>query len=311
MQTDRIAIIDLGTNTFNLLIAEVSQEKMKEIYFEKIPVKLGKGGILKGLITPEARQRALEALIYYKGITDRYHVREILAYGTAALRGASNNKELTDQVRQTTGINIRIISGDEEASLIYTGVTHSLRPQGNFLIMDIGGGSVEFILASDQGVLWKHSYPLGVARLLEEFNPSDPITTADIKTLENHLDRSLKRLWEETSATPPGLLIGAAGTFDTLRAMAVGKEWLQPTQDSWQEIPLGVYQKVHQMILRSDTNQRKKMKGLEPFRVEMIVPASVFINFVIHKIKLSSLIQSYYSLKEGAVFRWIEAHYGL
>ena len=310
MKKERIAVIDLGTNTFNLLIAETEPGQMREIYFEKIPVKLGKGGIHKGTITSEAQHRALDALRYYKKVTGKYQVRNILAFGTAALRGADNAKELLNKVRVETGIEIQIISGDEEASLIYTGVIHSIHPKGIFLIMDIGGGSVEFILASDtHGVLWEHSYPLGVARLLEEFELSDPVTEENIQTLENYLDSELQELWEQTSRHHPVMMVGAAGTFDTLRALATGKRLLPETNSPWQEIPLKVYQTIHRILLRSNATARKKMKGMEAFRVEMIVPASIFVNFVLRKTGISTFCQSYYSLKEGVVFRWMDQEY--
>lgn len=310
MKKDKIAVIDLGTNTFNLLIADTEPGRMQEVYFEKIPVKLGKGGIRRGTILPEAQQRALVALRHYRQVCHDYGVREILAFGTAALRGAGNSVTFVEKVRKETGIDIQIISGEEEAALIYTGVIHSLHPAGNFLIMDIGGGSVEFILASrDKGVLWKHSYPLGVARIIEEFDLSDPITVRDIHTLEAYLDRNLQELWRQTSLYHPLLLAGAAGTFDTLRALAAGLELLPETNKPWQEIPLPVYRNVHRALLRSDTETRKKMKGMEPFRVEMIVPASVFVNFVLRKTGIPSFCQSFYSLKEGVVFRWMEKKY--
>ena len=310
MKKERIAVIDLGTNTFNLLIAETEPGQMREIYFEKIPVKLGKGGIHKGTITSEAQHRALDALRYYKKVTGKYQVRNILAFGTAALRGADNAKELLNKVREETGLEIQIISGDEEASLIYTGVIHSIHPKGIFLIMDIGGGSVEFILASDtHGVLWEHSYPLGVARLLEEFELSDPVTEENIQTLENYLDSELQELWEQTSRHHPVMMVGAAGTFDTLRALATGKRLLPETNSPWQEIPLKVYQTIHRILLRSNATARKKMKGMEAFRVEMIVPASIFVNFVLRKTGISTFCQSYYSLKEGIVFRWMDQEY--
>ena len=307
MTSAHIAVIDMGTNTFNLLIAGVNGQKMTEIYFEKIPVKLGKGGMQQKIITPEAKLRTIEAMIRYKEIADRHHVQEILATGTSALRSATNSGELLDNIRQTTGIEVHIIPGDEEASLIYAGVTHSIHPTGVFLIMDVGGGSVEFILASQsEGVIWKRSYPLGIARLLEQFDLSDPVTEENIQILERYFDQNLTELWEVVSQHRPGMLIGAAGTFDTLRALATGKEWLPETNKSWQEIPLDIYRKVHQMLLRSKATERIQMKGMEPFRVEMIVPASIFVNFVLGKTNVPSLVQTYYSLKEGVVFRWME-----
>ncbi len=307
MAQERIAVIDMGTNTFNLLIAETAGREMKEIYFEKIPVKLGKGGIREGIITPQARLRAVEAMIRYREIAGRYGVQEILAFGTSALRTARNSSELLEAIRETAGIKAEIISGDEEALLIYNGVIRTLRPAGTFLIMDVGGGSVEFILASQhKGILWKNSYPLGIARLLEQFDLSDPVTPENIQALEDHFDRHLQELWEEVAQHRPATLAGAAGTFDTLRALAAGKGWLEDNGRSWQEIPPEVYRKVHNMLLLSDATQRKQMIGMEPFRVEMIVPASIFVNFVLEKTGIDTLVQSYYSLKEGVVFRLME-----
>src|SRR4051812_26505417 len=178
----KIAIIDLGTNTFNLLVVEVSERGFKEIYGTKLSVKLGEGGINKNYITAKAFERGIDALKKYKKTIRRYKAERVVALATSAIREASNGDKFINRVKVETGISIKKISGNEEAGLIYLGVRKAVKMSDKkSLIMDIGGGSTEFIIADERKIYWKKSFLLGAARLLEKFNPSDPITNLQVE----------------------------------------------------------------------------------------------------------------------------------
>jgi len=138
-----VAILDFGTNTFNLLIAEGNGNTFKRIYNGKQAVKLGRGGIHKGMLTDEAMERAYTAIANHLETTDSYNVTEIHAYATSAIRNASNGAEFVNEVKKRFGFDINVISGEKEAELIYRGITESIDfKDENALIMDIGGGSI-------------------------------------------------------------------------------------------------------------------------------------------------------------------------
>jgi exopolyphosphatase/guanosine-5'-triphosphate,3'-diphosphate pyrophosphatase len=175
----------MGTNTFHLMIAKVLEDDFEILSKEKIAVRLGAGGISEGRISGDATLRALEALRVFKNIIDAEHIEHLFATGTSALRNAKNGPEVTALIAETTGIEARIISGMEEAELIYYGVSKALKiGSRNAIIMDIGGGSVEFIICNEEKMLWAQSFEIGGQRLMDKFQSSDPMTEESRKYLE-------------------------------------------------------------------------------------------------------------------------------
>lgn len=300
----RIAIIDMGTNTFNVLVAETTENNHYNIlYRDKAGVKLGKGGINNKIITPEAYQRGIDAIQQHLSSIKPYQVDKIITTATSGVRSTQNGNEFVKTLESKFNIKIQIISGDEEAELIYRGVRQAIQFNNhNALILDIGGGSNEFIIANSSGILWKHSFKLGMARLLDRFNPSNPITSEELLNIEEYIDSELDLLYEACKKYNPIDLIGCSGTFDSFRSMIIAKNSCTPTDirdcNSY-PINLNDYALLHQDLLKSTTEERKNMKGLELVRVEMIVLASIFTNFIINKLNLKTLTQSAFAIKEG------------
>ncbi len=300
----RLAIIDLGTNTFNLLIVNTFNKQEYTILFEKkIPVKLGKGGIHNKFILPEAMKRAESALDeHYEHIT-RLKVERIHAFGTSALRGAKNSSEFLQKIKTKFNINIQLIDGNKEAELIYKGVrqTLDLNTQPS-LILDIGGGSNEFIICNAEQIFWKQSFDLGIARLLEEFTPSDPITNTELEIINVHFEKELQSLFHIASQHKIKQLIGASGTFDTIVKMITPLKTTENAAIHSRKIEMHDFYNLYNKLLPSSHEERSRMPGLDPMRIEMIVLAIHFVKFVIEKLKIQHLFQSDFSLKEGAVF---------
>lgn len=308
----KLAVIDMGTNTFNLLIVETTENNNYNIVFKsKEGVKLGKGGINNKIITPEAFQRAVDAIEnHLKRITD-HKVDKIIATATSGIRSTENGQELVDTLKEKFGLKVQIISGDEEAELIYRGVKQAIQFNNeNVLILDIGGGSNEFIIANSSGLIWKKSFKLGMARLLEMFVPSNPITKEEIEKTEQYIDSQLEPLYEAVKKYKPSKLVGCSGTFDSFRAMIIAKNGGIPKKfKKSKSFPINLkdYAVLHQELLKSTIEDRQKMKGLEPVRIEMIVLASIFVNFIITKFNIKSFIQSSYAIKEGMVDKIINS----
>ncbi|HEX2936341.1 MAG TPA: hypothetical protein VHO72_13390 [Bacteroidales bacterium] len=300
-----IAIIDLGTNTFNLLIAEDNKEGGFNILLNtKEGVKLGQGGINKKFITDAAMQRGIDAVGRHYEKMKKYAPEKVIAFGTSMIRDAENGREFVDVLKDKFELQVNIIDGNKEAELIYHGVKQTL-PFSNkrFIILDIGGGSNEFIIADDNGILWKRSFPLGMARLLEKFHPSDPITPVEIRNMEKYFDDELPELFENISKHKPEIFVGASGSFDSFVLMLSNEGLLNHKQgDISHSVPLEVYHALHHKLINSTSAERDQMKGLEPVRRDMIVLATIFVNFVLTKTKMATIYQSAYSLKEGAVW---------
>lgn len=302
----RIAVIDLGTNTFNLLIVEVNPDKTYQtVYQTKIAVKLGEGGINKGFIAPVPFRRGINALIAHHETIQKYNVERIHAVATSAIRGATNGHEFVATAKLEAGIDIRVISGDQEAELIYYGVRHAVKMNHQTsLIIDIGGGSTEFIIANNNQILWKQSFLLGVARLLEMFNPSDPITDEERLALVDYLRQELQSLFEAVEKYPITELIGSSGSFDSMAEMVAHKFYSPHVLDGKTEFNFNLeYCKaIHELILKSTLAERLEMKGLVAMRVDMIVISSILVNFIVRSFEISQMRLSTYSLKEGILF---------
>lgn len=303
------AILDLGTNTFNLLIIQTGGNKTRKILLSrKEPVKLGEDGITKGMISDKAFERGLAAIGRHMKYIKDHQAEHIFAYATSAIRSAGNGLEFVRLVYEKFNIGIQVISGDKEAELIYQGVRQAVN-MGNtkHLVLDIGGGSNELIIADNRKIYWKKSFPIGMARLLEQFRPSDPVTEEEIRIFENHFENSLKSFLEAAREHKPEILIGSSGSFDTLKALLASATQTSPETNSPAfSIDPEDFHKLYRRLLESNSAERLEMEGMDPMRVEMIVIAAIFVNFIISRLGIRTMIQSDYSLKEGAVSEIIE-----
>jgi len=296
------AILDFGTNTFNLLIAERKERGFSILLSSKQPVKLGRGGIQVNRITPDAKERGFVAIHNHMEVIRNYEVDEIRAFATSAIRNAANGEEFIEEVYRRFGFRTRIIPGDREAELIYKGVRQAVKlGEENSMILDIGGGSIEFIICNKQGIVWKKSFELGMARLLELFSLSDPITSEEVRALENYFRLELAPLREAVRKERPRTLIGASGSFDTFQAIIRLRKGMDSDQFFGREISLKDYTKLHKILVRSTREERAAMPGMEPVRVEMIVAATIFVSFVIRDCNISHLHHSEFALKEGVI----------
>lgn len=311
-QNPRIAVLDLGTNTFNLVIASQNgTESFEILHSSKIPVKLGEGGINSGEIIPAAFERGIDAITQHYTTLKNLGVEKILAFGTSALRTADNGNQFISLVKQKTGIDVEIITGDREAELIYYGVRQTVHmTDEKYLILDIGGGSNELIIADKDTLFWKKSYNLGIARLLEKFKPSDPIHAEEISDIKNFLEESCHDLIWKVKEYDVKILVGASGSFETFVSMILGNDILTETESATQacSVPISLleFDQLYEKLILSTREERTKMRGLEPMRIEMIVLAALFVKFIIEILGIEKIIQSNFSLKEGAIYQLLK-----
>lgn len=303
----RIAIIDLGTNTFNLIIAEIN-DGYKVILNKKTAVKLGEGGIEQNLITDKAFERAFQALLSFKSICDDHQVNEINAIGTSAIRNAINRNYFTQRIYEETNIFVQVINGEREAELIYKGVSMGVNLLDEpSLIMDIGGGSTEFIIANKSEIFWKRSFEIGAARLIERFKPNNPILATEIGEMEAYLNSILFETIVMCNKYSVKELIGSSGSFDTF-AEVIQFRLNQPIDleiETEYTFEMSEFNSVYELLLGSTYNERMNTKGIIPIRAEMIVVSGILTNFIIKKCSISKMRLSTYALKEGVLSEFI------
>ena len=303
----RIAVIDLGTNTFKLLVASKDAAGRLVVHVEEeVPVGLGKGGIEKGMITEDAFLRCLDALGSFEEKAAQNGASQILGYGTSALRNARNGAEFVRKAWELHGIGITIIPGEEEAGLILDGVRQAVRfgPKP-MLVMDIGGGSIEFILATDKALMWKRSFELGTTRLCERFGISEIPNTSDEFRSAAHLDAQLEPLWAVMERHWPAVLVGSAGAFDTLAAMLSASRGLSLHGVNTIPFTDTEFQAVKEDLFAMTRTQRRGVKGLPSHRVDTILPAlSTIERVLLHG--PTELRWSRFALKEGAAWRTLD-----
>jgi exopolyphosphatase/guanosine-5'-triphosphate,3'-diphosphate pyrophosphatase len=306
MTKKRIAVIDLGTNTFHLLITEASDNEINTIYSEKVPVRIGKDGINQGFIAPDAYDRALSTMKLFREKTRLYHTDRIYATATSAFRNSRNGQELAQKIYDETGITITIISGDREAELIYFGVKEAIDlGEEKNLIVDIGGGSVEFILANKHSIFSKKSFEIGGQRLLEMFQKNDPISPEEIEGLNRYLTEQLRPLTDLMQTHHVTTLVGSSGSFDTLSDIDLQRKGGSGSVESRKEyeLPIQDFETIYASLVEKDREARMLIPGMIELRVDMIVVAVVLIRFILQEYKIEKLRVSTYALKEGVVSR--------
>lgn len=298
-------IIDLGTNTFNLLVFEKDAEGLRVVYSSELPVFLGKGGIENRVITDDAFIRGIEALRTHKAAAEAHGVSAMQGFGTSALRNARNGAEFVSRAKDELGIAITIIPGDEEAGLILDGVKQAVKLTAKpALIMDIGGGSVEFILATEKALMWKRSFEIGVTRLRERIPISDPVTVDEEARIAALLDDQLEPLWAIIERHEPHTLIGSAGSFDSLAQMITAERGTMLSSDAITlDFSAMEFDALRDRLLRMTREQRLQVPGLPEHRVDTITYALIAIERVLTAGGIRDLAWSRYALKEGAASR--------
>lgn len=291
----RKAVIDLGTNTFNLLIAEIDNGKLDYIHSEKVAVLLGMGGINEGVIASDAMERAKLALTQFKLKCQEKDVNSIFGIGTSALRGAKNSIELIDFAKNELQIPVSIISGQDEAKLIYQGVKWCHPIHHDTLIMDIGGGSTEFIHADGTGMLRAESLDIGVSRIYQLLDQPLEYTASQLEQINSYLEAQKGDFFNSFKAS---VLVGSSGSFETIFEM-VHKMNFPATGESF-ELPLAQVLEQLDWLISSSLEDRMDNEWIVAIRKKMMPIAALKMKWIIQLMQIERIYVSPYSLKEGA-----------
>jgi len=298
----KFAVIDLGSNTFHLLIVEKKSDNTFETLFRKrVFTGLSDGGI--ELIKEERMKYGLETIREFKQILTSYDSPTLRVVGTAVLRKAANRQIFIDQANEILEKDIEIIDGDTEADYIYKGIIlmDELR-KGTHLIMDIGGGSTEFILIKDGVKLWSRSFQIGVGALHETFHISEPINNKEILLMKSFILNTIPDLIPVIDTYKPTTLSGASGSFEVLETMS----GIDPQCTKLTSISPDYFNSLYQIIVSADYEQREKLAGLPKERVKLIVVGMVLKKIICDLIQPTHILVSPYALKEGILSEMIE-----
>ena len=300
----KAAVIDLGTNTFHLIIAEISPAGVDVIYKTNVPVRLGEGRINDNVIIPEAFERGIRTLKEFRDKIDEYGAAVVRAIATSAVRSAGNGADFVAAAAERSGIQIEVISGEDEAAFIFTGVKATGVIKDTSLIMDIGGGSTEFIICNADGYLWKKSYNIGAARLMQAYFHSDPISAEDEQAILHRLSSELPDLKTACAQYQPKVLIGSAGAFETFAAMLLEDTDIKNISSA--ALDTAAYKELAKKLIRSTHAERAAMPDLISLRVDMIVIAALITSYVLKELDLKAMSLSTYDLKMGVLYSIFE-----
>jgi exopolyphosphatase / guanosine-5'-triphosphate,3'-diphosphate pyrophosphatase len=290
-----LAGIDIGTNTLRLLIADADSRTLRILHSARTITRLGELLDRTGLLTKAATQRSLHALAAFNRDIRRLQPAAVCTVGTSALRNAGNAKEFIDEVRTHTGLEIRIITGLEEARLTLLGVKRSLNAEPA-MVVDIGGGSTEIVSSLRSCV----SLPLGAVYLTERFISRDPPLPADLERLRQEIRTTLDR----SGVVPAGRgdLIGTAGTITTLASMDQALIEYDPARITGYTLTRHGVMNLVLRLSSTPISERSGIPGLEPGREDIILAGAVVAEEIMMRFGYERMVVSDWGLREGILF---------
>jgi exopolyphosphatase / guanosine-5'-triphosphate,3'-diphosphate pyrophosphatase len=300
----KIAVIDLGTNGFRLQIAETFEAgKFNIIHRESRDLKMASEGFQR--IGAAPFRRGLDAMRHFGEVLKEYNVLKINAFGTAFLRLAENGKEFMDAVERETGICVELISGEREAELIYKGMRLGIplsifaenEDNKTVLMVDVGGGSVEFIIADATRMLWSKSFNLGVTILKQRFHKNDPILQSEVVLIEDFLDNNTQDLLKAIANFQPKTPAIACGTLDFMVKILRGSSELP-----YFEFDKKTYLEFYQNLTFLDENVLKNTPNIPHDKVEMLAVSMVLMDWVMRKLDAEKMLASAFSMKAGMFY---------
>lgn len=295
-----VAALDLGTNTFNLAIAKSKPPFTIEFRTEK-GVFLGKGGLAEQRILEDASLRAQKVLENYSDILSNYPLNDVRCVATEAIRNAKNAHDVLRFLEIDVPFNVETIPGEQEALLVYKGVKSTgILSDENVVIMDIGGGSIEFIIANSEAIHWKKSFKIGTSRVLEDHPLSNPPMAKELELHYTYYSSRLDELDALIKKFDVNKLIGTAGSFDAWRKMLSDEI----------EAPVCLLDGDELLDCIKMTNalsieERIKVKGMEEMRIETIIPAGILVTYLLDSFNFKSIYQCSYALAEGVLWEMI------
>ena len=295
----RVAVIDCGTNSIRLLIADVSGENFREITRDMEIVRLGQGVDKTGQFHPDAITRTLSAVDKYASEIARRGVEKIRFCATSATRDATNRQLFIDGVVERLGIAPEVISGEEEAFLSFTGATKELPDSfAPFLVIDIGGGSTEFVLGNRKVIAAK-SVNIGWVRMSERHFLHDPATASEIESARKDIQNAIMEASRQVDIKGANSLIAVAGTATTVAAAALELPAYDRHSIHLARILAEKTHEVSEMFLRMNRSERASLGYMHPGRVDVIGAGSLVLSEIMKATGATEFIASESDILDG------------
>ena len=291
----KIAVFDIGTNSIHLLLAETHPDLSFEILrHQRDTTRLGDGSFETRMLSAKKMRQALKVIENFYKKAKKGRADETVAVATSAVRDAKNKAQFLRAVFKKTGIKVRVISGREEARLIFLGAMSYVDLKGKkALVLDVGGGSAELIVGDDKKISYAQSFKLGVARLTDHFIKNDPPCSHELAGLESFLKRRMTPAIKKIKRFKFSSLIGTSGTLFNLASMLHGKRC--------REFSITELEKLHERIKHMSQKERLKLPGLSRKRADLIVAGSLFVVTLMRMLSLKKMVLSERAIREGMI----------
>ena len=300
---DKVASIDIGTNTILLLVAQIEGKAFRPLFDKETVVRLGEGLQKSGLLSQEAMKRGLQTLTRYMEHCRTMGVQKVFAAGTSALREAKNSNDFLKMVKENLDLNIEVISGEEEAHLSFLAVAKDLKEtEKQILVVDVGGGSTELILGKGGHVTQWVSLPLGLVHFTEQFLTSDPVRDREWEEVVEVIKKVLSQIPHPNQSVS---MVSVGGTGTTLASVGQGLKEFDPG-------------KIHHFVLTKDAirnqlllyrsktiEERKKIAGLSPNRADVILAGGTILYMVMELLGCPSVLISCHGVRYGLLYKKI------
>lgn len=302
MSKCRLAAIDIGTNSIRCIVVEVDQQgRYMVLDDEKATVRLGENLAASGAISPAAFARAVDAMSRIRKLIDGLKVTEVEVVATSAVRSASNGGELVSVLSSELGREIRVISGDEEAELVARSVRHNFDMSGKrYMIIDIGGGSVEIMNAVANHVESCFSLELGAVRMTDRFISSDPVKETELDKLKRHVRSELKAAFGDNRPSVQ-TFIGSGGTITTLASMVMNMRKQAYSTSHGYEVLRSEVVHLLAMLVRKDIKALRSVPGLNPDRADIIIAGLVVIDELMRYFGANMMLVNERGIREGLI----------
>jgi exopolyphosphatase/guanosine-5'-triphosphate,3'-diphosphate pyrophosphatase len=292
----RLGVIDIGSYSTRLSIAEKKNNGFKILYEEGNITALGRGVKDKGILDPKAIEETLKVLKKYKEICEKFNVDKIIAVSTEALRRAKNKEEFLKKAKKL-GIDIKILTPEEEGKLAYIGALSVIEPKGKICVIDQGGGSTEFIFGQGENIEEVHSLGIGIVNLTEKFLKNDPPTKEELTNLRNFLRESLQRFKNKN----PDSLIGLGGTITTLASLEYGIFPYRGNLIDGKVLDYGQINHWFQKLAKMPLSERRKIPQIGDKRAEVILSGIAMFLEILKTFSKDKIIVSDKGLKHGII----------
>jgi exopolyphosphatase/guanosine-5'-triphosphate,3'-diphosphate pyrophosphatase len=300
----RIAAMDLGSNSFHLLIADAhSDGGFEAVVRDKEMLRLGSLVAATGRIGQEGAEAAVEVVKRFRAMAESQDSDDTVVCATAAFREASDSLAVVDQIETEAGVKVRVISGREESRLIFNAVRTSVVIEpGPALAMDLGGGSLELMLGDARGMEWCTSLKLGVARLTAELVRGDPPTGGDCRRVTNAVTKVLSRVLPEISRNHPKMAVASSGTLCTLiRLAAARRGGTAPTTVNQLSISARDLESLSAYLLDMTSSERASLPGVDSKRADLLPAGALVLTAVLDLVGLTEVVGCEWALREGMV----------